>query len=75
MASRGCSVIVNDLGGSRSGEGFSNRAADIVVKEIKDAGGRAIANYDSVEDGDKIVVQAIREFGRLDIVINNAGYL
>mgnify|MGYP002786753133 CR=1 FL=1 len=73
LAERGCSVVVNDLGSSRSGEGASNRAADIVVNEIKKAGGKAVANYDSVEFGDKIVAQALQEFGRLDIVINNAG--
>lgn len=73
LASRGCSVIVNDLGGSRSGEGASNRAADMVVQEIRAKGGKASPNYDSVENGDNIINQAIRDFGRLDIVINNAG--
>lgn len=73
LASRGCSVIVNDLGGSRSGEGASNRAADTVVQEIRAQGGKASPNYDSVENGDNIINQAIRDFGRLDIVINNAG--
>jgi 3-hydroxyacyl-CoA dehydrogenase/3a,7a,12a-trihydroxy-5b-cholest-24-enoyl-CoA hydratase len=74
LASRGCAVVINDLGGSRSGEGASHRAADIVVKEIVDAGGKAVPNYDSVQDGSRIVEQAIRDFGRLDILINNAGY-
>jgi multifunctional beta-oxidation protein len=73
LASRGCAVVVNDLGGSRSGEGASHRAADIVVKEIIDAGGKATANYDSVENGERIVQQAVQNFGRLDILINNAG--
>lgn len=73
LASRGCAVVVNDLGGSRSGEGASHRAADIVVKEIIEAGGKATANYDSVENGERIVQKAISEYGRLDIVINNAG--
>ncbi len=75
LASRGAQVVVNDLGGSFSGEGKSSSAADKVVDEIKAAGGTAVANYDSVEDGDKIVKTAIDAFGRLDIVVNNAGIL
>lgn len=67
-------MLVNDLGGSVSGEGASHRAADVVVEEIKKNGGKATANYDSVEDGDKIVQQALSTFGRLDILVNNAGY-
>lgn len=74
LAERGCAIIVNDLGGSRSGEGSSHRAADLVVEEIKRKGGRATANYDSVEEGDRIVAHALQVYGRLDIVINNAGY-
>lgn len=66
-------MLVNDLGGSVSGEGASHRAADVVVEEIRKAGGKAAANYDSVEDGDRIVQQALTAFGRLDILINNAG--
>ena len=75
LASRGAKVVINDLGGSFTGEGKSSRAADKVVEEIKAAGGEAAANYDSVEDGDKIVKTAIDAFGRVDIVINNAGIL
>lgn len=75
FASRGAKVVVNDLGGSTSGEGASSKAADKVVDEIKSKGGQAAANYDSVEDGDKIVKTAIDNFGRIDIVINNAGIL
>ncbi len=75
LAARGAKVVVNDLGGSFSGEGKSSSAADKVVDEIKAAGGTAVANYDSVEDGDKIVKTAIDAFGRLDIVVNNAGIL
>src|SRR6266436_3834006 len=75
LASRGARVVVNDLGGSFTGEGKSSSAADKVVDEIKAAGGEAVANYDSVEDGDKIVKTAIDAFGKLDIVINNAGIL
>ena len=68
-------MIVNDLGGSHSGEGASHRAADLVVDEIKKAGGEAAANYDSVEFGDKIVKTALDKYGRVDIIINNAGIL
>jgi (3R)-3-hydroxyacyl-CoA dehydrogenase / 3a,7a,12a-trihydroxy-5b-cholest-24-enoyl-CoA hydratase / enoyl-CoA hydratase 2 len=75
LASRGAKVVVNDLGTSISGGGRSSAAADAVVKQIKDAGGTAIANYDSVEDGAKIVEQTIAAFGKLDILINNAGVL
>jgi 3-hydroxyacyl-CoA dehydrogenase/3a,7a,12a-trihydroxy-5b-cholest-24-enoyl-CoA hydratase len=75
LASRGARVVVNDLGGSHRGEGKSSAAADAVVAEIKAAGGEAVANYDSVEDGDKIVQSALDHFGRLDILVNNAGIL
>ncbi|WNC73825.1 SDR family oxidoreductase [Thalassotalea psychrophila] len=75
FAKRGAKVVVNDLGGSGSGEGENSRAADSVVDEIKAFGGDAVANYDSVEFGEKIVETAIDNFGRIDIVINNAGFL
>ncbi|HUJ58799.1 MAG TPA: SDR family NAD(P)-dependent oxidoreductase [Kofleriaceae bacterium] len=75
LAARGAKVVVNDLGGSFTGEGKSASAADKVVAEIKAAGGEAIANHDSVEDGDKIVKTAIDAFGKLDILVNNAGIL
>jgi NAD(P)-dependent dehydrogenase (short-subunit alcohol dehydrogenase family)/acyl dehydratase/putative sterol carrier protein len=75
LASRGAKVVVNDLGGSSTGGGKSSQAADKVVAEIKAAGGEAVANYDSVEDGAKIVQAALDHFKRLDIVINNAGIL
>jgi 3-hydroxyacyl-CoA dehydrogenase/3a,7a,12a-trihydroxy-5b-cholest-24-enoyl-CoA hydratase len=75
LASRGARVVVNDLGGSATGGGKSSAAADKVVAEIKAAGGEAVANYDSVEDGDKIVQCALDSFGRIDIVVNNAGIL
>jgi len=75
LASRGAKVIVNDLGGGIAGEGKSSKAADVVVDEIKAAGGEAAANYDSVVDGEKIVQTAMDNFGRIDIVINNAGIL
>lgn len=51
------------------------QAADVVVDEIKKNGGKAVANYNSVEDGDKIIETAIQAFGRIDILINNAGIL
>ncbi|CAL2050371.1 unnamed protein product [Caenorhabditis brenneri] len=75
LAKRGCKVVVNDLGGDRHGTSSSSSMADKVVQEIKAAGGQAVANYDSVEFGDKIVKTAIDNFGRIDIVINNAGIL
>jgi len=75
LGSRGAKVLVNDLGVSTTGEGKSQNNADKVVKEITDAGGVAAANYDSVEDGDKIVKSALDKWGRIDIVINNAGIL
>jgi NAD(P)-dependent dehydrogenase (short-subunit alcohol dehydrogenase family) len=75
FAKRGARIVVNDLGGSGSGEGTSSTAADKVVEEIQALGGYAIANYDSVEYGEKIVQTAIDNYGRVDIVINNAGIL
>ena len=51
------------------------QTADVVVEEIKRAGGNAVANYDSVEFGDKIIETAIKNFGRIDVLINNAGIL
>lgn len=75
LAARGAKVVVNDLGGSFTGEGKSSSAADKVVDEIKAAGGTAVANYNSVEDGDQIVKTAVDAFGKVDILINNAGIL
>ena len=75
FGSRGAKVVVNDLGGSATGGGKSSAAADRVVEEIKAAGGEAVANYDSVEDGAHIVQSALDHFGRIDIVVNNAGIL
>jgi len=75
LASRGAKVVVNDLGVTRTGEGSSSSAADIVVKEIKDKGGEAVSNYNSVEEGEKIIKTALDKWGRVDIVINNAGIL
>lgn len=78
FAREGAAVVVNDLGGSNSGEGSDAGPAQQVVDEIVAAGGRAVANTDNVADwqGAKgLVDQAISEFGRLDIVVNNAGIL
>ena len=75
LAARGAKVVVNDLGGSMHGDGAATTAADRVVGEILAAGGEAVANYESVEDGWRIVQHALDAFGRLDIVINNAGIL
>jgi len=75
FASRGAKVVVNDLGGDIHGGGGSARAADVVVSEIEEAGGEAVANYDSVEDGDKIIQTALDTYGRVDVVVNNAGIL
>jgi 3-hydroxyacyl-CoA dehydrogenase/3a,7a,12a-trihydroxy-5b-cholest-24-enoyl-CoA hydratase len=75
LASRGAQVVVNDLGGGIHGEGKSQNAADKVVDEITAAGGKAVADYHSVEDGAAIVKTALDAFGRLDILVNNAGIL
>uniref|UniRef100_A0A0K0EVG5 Peroxisomal multifunctional enzyme type 2 n=1 Tax=Strongyloides venezuelensis TaxID=75913 RepID=A0A0K0EVG5_STRVS len=75
FAKRGAKVVVNDLGGSAHGTDSSTSMADKVVNEIKAFGGIAVANYDSVEFGEKLVKTAIDNFGRIDIVINNAGIL
>ncbi|XP_048065393.1 peroxisomal multifunctional enzyme type 2 [Megalobrama amblycephala] len=72
---RGAAVIVNDLGGDIKGGGRSSAAADKVVEEIRAKGGKAVANYDSVEDGEKLIQTALDAFGRIDIVVNNAGIL
>jgi len=78
LARRGALIVVNDLGGSVDGTGGSDTAAQKVVDEITAAGGEAVPNYDSVatpEGGKAIVQTAIDAWGRVDIIINNAGIL
>jgi len=78
LAEEGAKVVVNDLGTAPDGAGAAASPADKVVKEIKDRGGEAVANYDSVaipEDGENIIKTALGSFGRLDILVNNAGIL
>ena len=78
LARRGASVVVNDLGGSVAGTGGGSAMADQVVKEITEAGGKAVANYDSVSEAEAaagITQTAVDNFGKVDIVINNAGIL
>lgn len=78
LAGLGAKVVVNDLGGMVDGRGASRSAADAVVDEIEAAGGTAVANYDSVataEGGERIIDTALQSFGKIDILINNAGFL
>jgi NAD(P)-dependent dehydrogenase (short-subunit alcohol dehydrogenase family) len=78
LAARGAAVVVNDLGGSVDGKGGDDSAAQKVVDEITTQGGQAVPNYDSVstpEGGENVVKTAVDAFGRVDVVINNAGIL
>jgi NAD(P)-dependent dehydrogenase (short-subunit alcohol dehydrogenase family) len=78
LARAGAKVVVNDLGGSMSGEGSDLGPAQEVVEEIKALGGEAAANGENVADfagAERMVRQAVEEFGRLDILVNNAGIL
>ena len=78
LARRGASVVVNDLGGALDGQGSSASAAQRVADEITTLGGVAVANHDSVatpEGGEAIIQTAIDAFGRVDVLINNAGIL
>jgi NAD(P)-dependent dehydrogenase (short-subunit alcohol dehydrogenase family) len=78
MARHGAKVVVNDLGGTEKGEGEDKTPAMEVVAAIQEAGGEAVANYDSVTDFDaaeRMVTQAVEAFGQIDVVVNNAGIL
>ncbi|MFI6306868.1 SDR family oxidoreductase [Amycolatopsis thailandensis] len=78
FAAEGASVVVNDLGGANDGSGADVGPAQEVVDEIRAAGGKAVANTANVADwagASELVTQAVDEFGRLDVVVNNAGIL
>jgi NAD(P)-dependent dehydrogenase (short-subunit alcohol dehydrogenase family) len=78
FAAEGAKVVVNDLGGAPDGSGSDQTAAEAVVEEIRAAGGEAEANHDDVADFDgarRIVEQAVGSYGRLDVLVNNAGIL
>jgi NAD(P)-dependent dehydrogenase (short-subunit alcohol dehydrogenase family) len=78
MAREGARVVVNDIGASVAGEGKDERPAQAVVNEIQSAGGQAMANTDSVSESAsaaRIIAAAIEAFGRIDVVVNNAGIL
>jgi NAD(P)-dependent dehydrogenase (short-subunit alcohol dehydrogenase family) len=78
LAAQGATVVVNDPGAGLHGEGTAETPADAVVEEIRAAGGQAIADHSSVTDWaatEKLVALAATEFGRLDVVVNNAGIL
>ena len=76
LARQGAKVVVNDVGGSVHGEGVDKRPAEEVADIIRARGGEAAANYDDVADwagAPNLVRQAVDEFGRLDVLVNNAG--
>src|SRR5207302_1790967 len=78
LAAEGAAVVVNDLGTAVDGTGGSGSVADEVVDAIRSRGGRALANHDSVSEyaaAERLVASAVREFGALDVLVNNAGIL
>lgn len=75
FANAGANVVVNDVGSSVSGEGSSGTVVEDVVKEILGLGLSAVGDTNSVTEGEKIIESAIRAFGRLDVLINNAGII
>ncbi|MHA2280797.1 MAG: SDR family NAD(P)-dependent oxidoreductase [Promethearchaeota archaeon] len=78
FAKEGCNLVVNDLGGSFDGSGAESKVADQIAEEVKKLGVKAVGNYDSVTDFNKakaMIDQAVSEYGKLDIVVNNAGIL
>jgi len=78
LAAEGAKVVVNDVGGSVSGEGADKRAAEEVAEVLRSRGAEAVANYDDVADWNgakNLIQQAVDTFGRLDILVNNAGIL
>jgi len=78
MAKEGCNLVINDLGAGFDGSGAEAKVADEVAEECRKLGVKAVGNYDSVTDFNKakaMIDQAISEFGKLDIVVNNAGIL
>ena len=75
---QGALVVVNDLGAALDGAGVSARPAEEVVEEIRSSGGQAVANFDDVADWEsakRLIGQALETFGRLDAVVNNAGFV
>ncbi|OGO31516.1 MAG: hypothetical protein A2Z29_10585 [Chloroflexi bacterium RBG_16_56_11] len=76
LAAQGARVVVNDIGTSHDGQGVSRSPADAVVKEINNTGGMAVSNYDSVateKGAENIINTAIKTYGRIDVLVNNAG--
>ncbi|MDX6658773.1 MAG: hypothetical protein QOH62_3566, partial [Solirubrobacteraceae bacterium] len=78
FAREGAKVVVNDLGGTNDGSGADDGPAQEVVEEIRAAGGEAVVNSDDVaswEGAAALIAEAVRAYGRVDVVVNNAGIL